>query len=42
MFEKCLGKKSLSQVKPQNNKIQVLVKEKDNELLLDLNTLVTD
>lgn len=42
MFEKCLGKKSLRQVKSQNNKIQVLVKEKDNELLLDLNTLVTD
>jgi len=42
MFEKRLGKKSLRQLNSQNNKIQVLVKEKDNEILLDLNTLVTD
>lgn len=42
MFEKRLGKKSLRQLKSQHNKIQVLVEEKDNELLLDLNTLVTD
>ena len=42
MFEKCLGKKSLRQVKSQNNKIQVVVRGKDNEHLVDLNTLVTD
>jgi excinuclease UvrABC nuclease subunit len=40
MFEQRLGKKSLRQVKSQNNKIQVLVK--DNEHPVDLNTLVTD
>ena len=42
MFEKRLGKKSLRQVKSQNNKIQVSVRENDNEILVDLNTLITD